>query len=143
MSDYRITVEEQANEQDRQRVDQGLDAYNTAHVGQHGYRPLGIFLRDREGAVVAGLLGGSYWEWLYVSTLWVHEDLRGQGWGSQLLRAAEQEALRRGCRGVHLDTMSFQALPFYQGHGYVVFGTLDDMPPGHQRFFLKKTLQDG
>jgi hypothetical protein len=25
-------------------------------------------------------------------------------------------------------------------HGYTVFGVLDDLPPGHQRFFLRKDL---
>jgi len=39
-----------------------------------------------------------------------------------------------------IDTMDFQALPFYERHGYSVFGVLDDMPRGHQRFFLKKAL---
>ena len=30
--------------------------------------------------------------------------------------------------------------PFYEGRGYEVFGTLDDYPKGHKKFFLKKKL---
>jgi hypothetical protein len=39
-----------------------------------------------------------------------------------------------------LDTFSFQARGFYEKLGYCVFGTLDDYPPGHSRFYLTKRL---
>jgi hypothetical protein len=46
----------------------------------------------------------------------------------------------RGCIGAHLDTFTFQARPFYERHGYAVFGQLDNYPGGHSRFFLSKRL---
>ena len=49
----------------------------------------------------------------------------------------QTEALRRGCRAAYLDTFSYQARPFYEKLGYEVFGTLDDYPLGHQRFFMR------
>ena len=33
-----------------------------------------------------------------------------------------------------------QARPFYEGHGYHVFGSLDDYPAGHTCYFLTKEL---
>jgi ribosomal protein S18 acetylase RimI-like enzyme len=65
---------------------------------------------------------------------------RGGGWGRALLERAEEEAIARGLQGVWLDTFSFQAPGFYQKLGYEVFGTLADYPPGHTRYFLRKTL---
>ena len=56
------------------------------------------------------------------------------------LRAAEQFALEHGCPGSYLDTFEFQALPFYERHGYTVFGVLEDYPPGSRRFYLRKVL---
>ena len=53
---------------------------------------------------------------------------------------AEAEAIRRGCKNAHLDTLSFQALDFYKKYGYTVFGQLDGLPPGHSRYYLRKTL---
>jgi hypothetical protein len=53
---------------------------------------------------------------------------------------AESEAVNRGCASSWLDTFSFQARGFYEKLGYRVFGELCDNPPGHTRFFLKKSL---
>ena len=50
----------------------------------------------------------------------------------------EQYAQSKGITHYHLETTSFQALPFYQKQGYEVFGQLPDMPPGHISYFLKK-----
>ena len=39
-----------------------------------------------------------------------------------------------------LDTYDFQARPFYERHGYAVFGELDGFPNGHRRWFMRKRL---
>ena len=86
---------------------------------------------------MGGLWGETYWGWLYVDVLAIHEKARNQGWGTRLMAMAEEEALRRGCHHAHLDTFDFQALPFYQKLGYTVFGTLDQFPGEHKRYFQK------
>lgn len=135
-----ITNEPEAQEVDAAFVRQGLCSYNNQFIHDDGYQPLQLFLRRDDGMIAGGLLGEVYWGWLHISILWVEEDLRRQGYGESLLKLAEKEAARRGCRAVHLDTMSFQARPFYEKYGYSVFGVLDDLPVGHQRIFLWKKL---
>jgi GNAT superfamily N-acetyltransferase len=76
----------------------------------------------------------------YVELLFVPESLRRGGLGRRLMRDAEEEAIRRGCRGAWLDTFSFQARGFYERLGYAAFGLIEDYPPGHSRIFLKKTF---
>jgi hypothetical protein len=49
-------------------------------------------------------------------------------------------AIERGCHGAFLGSFSFQARPLYEKLGYEVFGALDDFPPGHRLFLLKKRL---
>jgi GNAT superfamily N-acetyltransferase len=140
---YRVALEEQPAAEDSEIVRKGLDSFNEAHVGTTHWEPLAVFIRDEHTTIRGGLLGGTYWGWLYVETFWLAQELRGYGYGSQLLALAEAKAIERGCRYAHLDTMSFQALPFYERHGYSVFGVLEDMPAGsgERRFWLRKTLR--
>ena len=86
------------------------------------------------------MLGGTYWEWLYIETFWIDESARGQGYGRALLSTAEDEAIKRNCRYAHLNTHSFQALGFYEKHGYQKAGELTHLPAGHSRYLLWKEL---
>jgi GNAT superfamily N-acetyltransferase len=137
---YRISLEEQSLDADVKVVWDGLMAFNDEHAGEDNHRDLRVFLRDQDGKVVGGLLGDTFWNWLNVHILWPQEPARLQGWGSRLLAEAEQEAIRRGCAWAMLDTLSFQARPFYEKHGYSVYAELADFPPPHSRYFMKKRL---
>ena len=117
-----------------------LAKFNDERVGADGHTPLNIVEYDSNGNIIGGILGGTYWGWMYVDILWVREDHRRNGIGSRLLAEAEKEAVRRGCHHVHLDTMSWQAPDFYKKHGYTVIGVLPDIPEGNQKFLLMKKL---
>jgi GNAT superfamily N-acetyltransferase len=78
--------------------------------------------------------------WLDLTFLWVAEPLRGNGYGERLLQAAEDEARAHGCRGVFLQTLGFQARPFYERFGYEVFAELPDRPAGYASYFVRKLL---
>jgi GNAT superfamily N-acetyltransferase len=115
--------------------------YNLQRAGPHAYRKLAAFLRESGGHVLGGIMGGTYWGWLQVDFLWVPSELRGQGYGRQLLAAAENQARERGCHHACLDTFTFQAAAgFYQKSGYIRLGSLPDFPSGNERIFLYKAL---
>lgn len=139
-AEYRLVLAAEAEKADTQAVWDGLEGYNLQFAAPAGQQPLYVFARRADGGLAGGLLGGTYWGWLYVEILWLEQAARGAGLGSQILAMAEAEALRRGCRHAHLDTLTFQALGFYQKHGYRVWGQLDDLPPGFTRYFLRKDL---
>lgn len=128
------------SEEEIQYIRQSLALFNKQAVGDDGHTPLQIISYDGKGEPIAGLIGGTYWGWMYIDILWVHEDHRKQGIGSKLLHEAEQEALRRGCHHIHLDTMSWQAPLFYQKHSYEIIGILPDIPSGNQKYLLMKAL---
>ena len=121
-------------------VRNALGKFNTDIVGEDGHTPISIVEYDNNGNIIGGILGGTYWGWMYVDILWVHTDHRGKGIGSKLLAEAEAEAVHRGCHHVHLDTMSWQAPEFYEKHGYTLIGSLPDIPNGHQKHLLMKAL---
>lgn len=119
-------------------ISDGLDLHNIAATKNTEYFPANFFLKSARGEWVGGLIGSIWGGWLQVRYLWVAATLRGQGHGTRLLQAAESYAVERGCVAATLETFSFQARPFYERHGYEVFGTLSDYPPGHSKFFLRK-----
>ena len=121
-------------------IREALTQFNTERVGDDGHTPLNIVEYDAEGNIIGGILGGTYWGWMYVDILWVHKKHRKKGIGSKLLFEAEKEAIQRGCHHVHLDTMSWQAPEFYKKHGYEVIGILPDIPNGNQKYLLQKSL---
>jgi GNAT superfamily N-acetyltransferase len=128
-------LEDEPDPADVRLVREGLGEYNRQYAPDDNHGPLTVFLRDADHAVV-----GTYWGWLHVDILWLREDMRYAGYGRAMLQMAEQEAVRRGCRHAHLETHSFQALPFYAKQGYTVFAQLSDLPEGHIKYFLRKEL---
>jgi GNAT superfamily N-acetyltransferase len=120
-------------------VFKGLRAFNKAAVGKSDYRALAITLRHR-GSIVGGLIGQTYFDWMFIAGLWIADEFRGKGFGAKVMKAAEKEAKRRGVKNVYVDTFSFQAPEFYRKLGYRKFGRLNDFPSGHHRIWLTKAL---
>ena len=121
-------------------IQRGLHAYNQEMGGPYDREPVTVLARDADGTVKGGLLGMTYWNWLFIDWLWLHRDTRGQGGGSQLLARAEEIARKRGCTHAYTDTFSFQAPQFWARNGWSEAGRLDGMPPGHARIWFQKTL---
>jgi len=113
--------------------------YNSAFA-ENDHKSLCVFARDEAGTIVGGLTGRTYWQYLDIAFLWVDDKHRREGYATQLLKAAESEASARGCERVFLDTMSFQALGFYQKLGYAEFGRLPGFGGKYDRHYLYKQL---
>jgi GNAT superfamily N-acetyltransferase len=138
----KITLTDAPTPEMRQAIVDGLGAFNRSRIGiSVEPRPLALLLSEPDSDGVAGGLYGTTWmSYLQVNLLFVPEKMRGADIGRKLIMEAEAEAIRRGCSAATLDTFSFQARGFYERLGYSVFGTLDDYPPGHSRFYLTKRL---
>jgi len=121
-----------------QAMFQRLDAVSAPIIGPAEMRFLVIPLRDQAGEISGGFWGCTTFSWLHVQLMLVPESLRAQGLGGALLRAAEREAQARACLGAYVDSFSFQAVEFYQKHGYRKFGELIDYPPGYSQVYLSK-----
>jgi GNAT superfamily N-acetyltransferase len=137
---YALTIDDMPSAADQQALVRGLDEHAGLHTPRPGFKPLAAFIRSEDGILVGGAYGYVNWNWLFINLVWLSPSLRGHGHGRRLILALERAARERGCTHAHLDTFSFQARPFYEKLGYEVFSTLDDYPPGHRRFFMKKIL---
>ena len=137
---YRVTVTPVPTREEVLALMEHLERFNEAHREGFAQDLLVVMLRDAEGGAVGGILGSHHWSWAHISHLWVPEHLRGDGWGTKLLKAFEKLARAQGCIGVHVDTFDFQARGFYEAAGYTCFGSIDDYPPGGALHFLSKRL---
>jgi GNAT superfamily N-acetyltransferase len=138
--DHTIELSEAGDDAIRSAIVRPLAAYNVEKTGRTDHRPLAVVIRNSDAEVIGGLWGRTAFGWLYVELLVVPESLRGKGIGTELMRRAEAEAARRGCRDAWLDTFEFQARGFYERLGYRCFGELADYPPGFSRYFMTRNL---
>jgi GNAT superfamily N-acetyltransferase len=121
-------------------LEDGLAAYNAERTGIRDWRPLAVTAHDPEsGELVGGLQGRTSLGLFFLDLFYLPERMRHSGTGSAMIRMAEVEAIRRGCRAATLITVNFQAPEFYARHGWEEFGRIPSAP-GVERIFMRKTL---
>lgn len=133
-----LKVTEGIAPQEEQVILDRLRAYNLATFGESDRRELTIPLYEEDGTVKGGLVGYTGRGWLYISMLFIPEELRGKGLASRMLHMAEDEARARGCIGAYIDTMNPAALSLYEKLGYQAIGRLDSLAGGHKVTWLEK-----
>ena len=138
---YHVVVEEHPAQHDIAFLEQRIIDHNYSQAGASDGRGLACFVRNEEGQIVAGISGYTWAGMAEIEFLWVDDSLRGQGVGGRLLAVVEQEARQRGCALVITSTYSFQAPEFYRRHGYEMVGKIEECPPGHVNYWLKKDLR--
>jgi len=140
MSDHiNVVVDYAPTEADNAVVREGIIAFNESVVGERD-KTVSIFLKNELGKVFGGIQAFLGTESLYIDVLWVEGNLQKQGYGTKLLDAAEQEAIKNGCKFITVDTWDFQAEGFYLKNGYERIGELKNYWLGHSKIFLKKIL---
>ena len=136
----KLRITDHPSEQDIEEVYSKLKQYNLSKRECSENVPVGIFYEESDGRKAAGLTGEIFGNWLCIKYLWVSEELRRQGIGSQLLKMAENEAVRRGAKYAFVDTFDFQAPDFYTKHGYSQVFRLFNYPYTGSRFYYIKNL---
>ena len=137
---FSIMVDREPRREDVRTLEEGLDGHAVAQAGVAPPKQVAVYVRDEGGRIVGGLSGVDWGGTFHIRLLWVHEDFRGEGYGTRLVHAAEQEAVARGCRQVTVSTLSFQAPAFYVRLGYEQYAVLDDVPVGHSTHYFRKRL---
>ena len=74
----------------RREILKGLRAFNTRALGKFEFKPLSVTLRHR-GAIVGGLYGETYLNWMYISLFWLADEFRGKGFGSKIMQRPKRK----------------------------------------------------
>lgn len=143
MSKVALHVTDAPSDDDQAEMLEVLRTFTRESVPSLDNHDYTLLLKDEAGALVGGLIAQSRWGSFYIDILALSDELRGQGWGSRLMEKAEEEARRRNCHHMRLDTYAFQARPFYERHGFTVYGQIEGPEPYYPHYFMIKRLGTG
>jgi GNAT superfamily N-acetyltransferase len=137
--ELRLTFEGEPSREEAGQINAALGNWNVEVTGLRDYAPANFFIRDADGAIRGGILAYVWGRWLHVDTLWLADDLRGQGWGTKLLESAHDLGREKGATAAFLDTFDWQARPFYERLGYTLVAEVHGIPEGHSRYYMAKS----
>ena len=140
MPPFTMQFDEHPSDADLNFLFSSVRQYNRLTGGHEPPRPVACFLRDDANGIVGGVSGELWGRSVHVSALWMAENHRGQGHGAVLLRELETYAAHRGHRLAYVETLSYQARPFYEKNGYYVFAELEEIAEACTLYFLRKDL---
>jgi GNAT superfamily N-acetyltransferase len=139
-SSHRLVVEDSPDPADLALLEEQVAAAAGAAAGFDAEQEFGIFLRDDEGRVVAGVSGIVWAGCCGLQAMWVDESLRGGGLARALVAAAEHEARRRRCALVMFHAYDLLAPGLYERLGYDTAGVIDGYPAGSAARWYRKDL---
>jgi ribosomal protein S18 acetylase RimI-like enzyme len=99
-----------------------------------------VVARGGDGALQGGVAAKFQFDITFLDTIWVDERFRGKGIGRRLMEGFETRGRELGAKIAWLDTMSWQARPFYEKLGYRVFAELPYLAGARAQYFLRKDL---
>lgn len=139
-SDYHFEYQEEPIQEDEQVLFEGITDEAMLKKKMDRITPFGIFIKNSHGVVLGGVNGFSCYGCLYVDMLWLKDELRKKGLGKKLMMEAEKVGLERRCTFSTVDTMDWEALPFYQKFGYRVEFIRQGFEKESKMYMLRKEL---
>jgi ribosomal protein S18 acetylase RimI-like enzyme len=138
---YEINFVENPDSKAVQALNDGIMAYAKQVKGFGPIRFFGFFIHDSNKQIVGGCQCDMLYGCLYIGSLWVSEQLRGQGYGTRLMASAEKLAKEHQCHFIAVNTMDWEALGFYKKMGYHVEFERHGFIGNSVFYFLRKDLK--
>jgi GNAT superfamily N-acetyltransferase len=135
-----LVVEDAPAAADVALLEEQVAAAAMAAAGEAEEQEFGIFGRDADGRVVAGISAIVWGGYCELQAMWVEEALRNRGLGRALMSGAESEARRRGCTLVVFHAYDLLAHDLYERLGYETVGIIENCPSGSAARWYRKVL---
>ena len=137
---YPLVVEDSPHPADLALLEERVAAAAIAAAGVGEDEPFGIFVRDDDHRIVAGLTGMTWGGCCELHAMWVDEPLRGRGLARALMAEAESVAKQRGCALVELFAYDLLAAGLHEHLGYETVAVVEDCPAGSAARWYRKRL---
>jgi ribosomal protein S18 acetylase RimI-like enzyme len=119
----------------------GLNSFGLEQVGGEAPARIAVVCEYKNRSVIGGAIGHSIKQRFYITQLWVSEEYRSHGLGTELMAQMEAIANQRGCRDILVDTLSRSAVLFYERLGYRVYVVNPNYIQGFDWHFMTKEIQ--
>ena len=119
----------------------GLNSFGLEQVGGEAPARVAVVCERQNRCVIGGAIGHSIRQRFYLTQLWVSEEHRSHGLGSELVARMEAIASQRGCHDIVVDTLNKEAVSFYERLGYQVYVVNPNYIQGFDWYFLAKEIQ--
>ena len=71
MPKFEVTSDSEERNAEAGRIQRGVRDFNASIVVEAEFLPLRVFAWDDSADLMGGLIGETYWDWLYIDSLWV------------------------------------------------------------------------
>lgn len=141
MENINIVYQDELSPSHKKMIIDGLNhnAYAKKELGKNN-GSFSFAIESSNGEFEAGISGFHYYGCFYIDLLFVAEKARGKGYGSKLMEKAENLAKERGCLFMAVNTMDFEAKPFYTKHGFEVEFIREGFEKGAVMYYMRKPL---
>ena len=138
---YQLVAEDSPDPADLALLEERVTAAAIEAAGVGEDRAFGIFVRDDEGRIVAGISGMTWGGCCELHAMWVDEPFRGRGLARELMAAAESLARGRGCGLVEFFAYDLLVAGLYERLGYEAVGVIQGCPAGSTARWYRKDLE--
>ena len=123
-----------------ERLTQRITDHSLQKIGIAGKSDPVAFIAKDGDTFVGGITVEVFYGQLHIILLFVEEAYRKYGVGKNLMEKALNFGREMKCRQVFVETMSFQALGFYQKMGFLLEFSRTGFTCGSESHFLRKDL---
>jgi GNAT superfamily N-acetyltransferase len=136
-----IEIREQAlTEELKKKIYDGFSRHAIQMTGHNEKFDAVAFVAMEGDSFVGAMVGERFWNALHVKYVYVDEQYRGKGMGTRLMQCVIAYGLEQKCPFAFVETMSFQALEFYQKMGFELDYTRSGYAHGTSFHYLSKKL---
>lgn len=122
------------------KIYEGFSRHAVAAIGHNERFDPMAFIATYDGVFAGAVVAELFWGALHIMHVYVEEHFRGQKIATQLIEEALIYGRENKCSFAFLETMSFQALGFYQKMGFQLEFTRSGFKHGTSFHYLKKDL---
>ena len=140
MNKFKTTVDINETQRVAKIIGANLKEFNESQVGPYEFKPFTIHITNDSEDIIGGLTGDIFDKICLFQLLWVHENERQKGLGTELFKKLEEFARNNGCEIIQLKTAEFQAKQFYEKMGFTVVATLPNSFKGYTGYFMRMNL---